>query len=144
MMFYILLFGAPILFSLFSIYLWKNRDGVLIIPVFLVFIIVELYPFAYWEAYADRLSIIHNQEKIILLANKEIDELNYLISNFNYPESKEIMNGDKPSSSIVDKLSEWHSVSFEAQSKIIEAKMDIESCRYGPMSGVISFVGDYK
>jgi len=106
--------------------------GVLSIPVFVT-----------WSGHSDDLGTIIAQQEVVTVYEKQRDDLNKTMEGFNYPAGS-LMNADSPVRSIVEQLASVEKLLADARAEKAEAIKSIEQRRKGPMSGVISFVGDYK
>jgi hypothetical protein len=96
-----------------------------------------------WFQHAEDLSTIEYQSLNIDIYEGHVASLNKQLNSFKYPNAS-LLNADTPVASVVKSLT-------EAQSKLAKAKIEradviqkVEARRLGPVSGVISFVGDYK
>jgi hypothetical protein len=98
---------------------------------------------ATWSSHADDLGTIAAQQEVIVVYERQRDDLNKTMAGFNYP-SGALMNADSPVRSIVEQLASVEGLLAEARSDGAKAIKSIEQRRHGPFSGVITIVGDYK
>ena len=130
-----------IFLSLFCLFI---EDGVCISgPSLSVSLILGCFVFGSWFAHAKDLSTIEEGHRAITLYQKKIDSLTTRLEDFDYPQGS-LLNADNPIASIVQSLSQAEDGLLKAKLRVASSIEDIESRRLGPMSGVISFVGDYK
>jgi hypothetical protein len=144
MLFYILLFlwvlpSILILLSLFKgDYLNEEMFYFTLFASLLTF-----FPFTTWSYHAEDLSIIAYQDLVINDYEERIASLNSRLQTFDYPKGA-LLNSDTPVASIVKSISEAENGLLDAKTERSKAILSVERTRNGPMSGVISFVGDYK
>lgn len=96
-----------------------------------------------WAEHAEDLGTISAQQEIIVVYEKQRDDLSKTMAGFNYP-SGALMNADSPVRSIVEQLASVEGLLAQARQEKAEAIKSIEQRRYGPLSGVITVMGDYK
>ena len=147
MLFYILLFlwvlpTISLVITLFD----KNRSyGAVDVRVLLLITALILSSISVWEwAYhAKNLSTIAYQDIVIKDYEERIASLNSRLQTFDYPKGA-FLNADTPVASIVKSISEAEHALLDAKTARSQAILSVEMTRKGPMSGVISFVGDYS
>ena len=96
-----------------------------------------------WAYHAQNLSTIAYQDLVIKNYEERIASLNSRLQAFDYPKSA-LLNADTPVASIVKSISDAENELLNAKTARSQAILSVEKTRNGPMSGVISFVGDYK
>lgn len=147
MFFYILMYVA-VIFCLFPfIVAALSRD----IEWFVLSLVAAIIPATImsvavldvWSSHARDLSIIDNQNLVVANYELRIESLNNKLSKFNY-QSPSLLNADTPVASIVATISEAETELMRAKTERANAIKNVEARRLGPLSGVISFAGDYK
>ncbi len=96
-----------------------------------------------WWAQAEDLSRIFAQDEVIKVQVERIESLTTRLNKFNYPRSA-LLNADTPVAAIVTAINDAEKRLAYAKTEKAEAIRSIEQRRYGPFSGAIHFVGDYK
>lgn len=96
-----------------------------------------------WGFHASDLSRIFAQDEVIKVQVEQIESLTTRLDKFNYPRSA-LLNADTPVAAIVTAINDAEKRLAYAKTEKAEAIRSIEQRRYGPFSGVIQFVGDYK
>jgi hypothetical protein len=146
MLFYILLFLGVLPAILSLLYLFKS-DGFHDFDVWCYHTffasLLTVFPLFTWYGHAQELSIIAYQDLVINDYEERIVSLNSRLQTFDYPKSA-LLNSDTPVASIVKSISEAENGLLDAKTERSKAILSVEKTRNGPMSGVISFVGDYK
>lgn len=99
-----------------------------------------------WTSHAKDLGTIYAQHEVISVYQERVNRLTERLDGFDYPrqDAALLLNADSPVRSIVESLTEAEAQLAEAESYRAEAIRSIERRRRGPMSGVISLVGDYQ
>jgi hypothetical protein len=144
MLFYILLFlwVLPAILILLSLFKGDGFDEAMFYFTFFASLLT-LFPIVTWLYHAEELSIIAYQDLVINDYEERIVSLNSRLQTFDYPKGA-LLNGDTPVASIVKSISEAENGLLDAKTERSKAILSVERTRNGPMSGVISFVGDYK
>ncbi len=96
-----------------------------------------------WSCHADDIGTIIAQQEVIMVYEKQRDDLNKTMSSFKYPAGS-LLNADSPVRSIVEQLANVEKLLADARAEKAEAIKSIEQRRVGPVSGVIGFAGDYR
>lgn len=148
MLFYILLFLWVLPTISLIITLFDEHRGYDAVDnrVFLIALTsIFTFPFSLWEwsYHAKNLSTIAYQDVVIKDYEERIASLDSRLQAFDYPKSA-LLNADTPVASIVKSISDAESGLLDAKTARSQAILSVETTRNGPMSGVISFVGDYK
>jgi hypothetical protein len=148
MLFYILIAVALILFLavVASFVLYKGIGGEVIaagcgiISGFALLTVINV-----WEDHANDIAKVVAQQHRIAVFEERIESLNKRLTEFNYPAKSEIsLDADSPWASMVNSLTEAETQLAQAKDERAVAIRSIEARKRGPMSGVVSFVGDYE
>lgn len=99
--------------------------------------------FVSWGDHARDLGTIYAQQEVIAVYQDRVDRLNASLKAFDYPKGS-LLNADTPVASIVASLTEAESQLAKAEHDRAAAIRSVEQRRRGPMSGVVTLVGDYK
>lgn len=156
MLFYILLFMPIIAFVILSVFVglasncshWKQKveDGVNagLMSAFIGLAGSLIAAFC-WSEHSDDVSKVVAQQHRIAVFEERIESLNKRLTEFNYPAKSEIsLDADSPWASMVNSLTEAETQLAQAKDERAVAIRSIEARKRGPMSGVVSFVGDYE
>ena len=146
MLFYILLFlwALPAILGLLSLFIGDDVTNFEAGCSFTLFAsLLTFFPFTTWSYHAEDLSIIAYQDLVINDYEERIASLNSRLQAFDYPKGA-LLNSDTPVASIVKSISEAENGLLDAKTERSKAILSVERTKNGPMSGVISFVGDYK
>lgn len=97
-----------------------------------------------WSEHAEDISRVVAQEHRIEVQSERIESLSQRLEQFDYPDKPRIsLDADTPWASIVESLTDAEDQLAEAKDERAVAIRSIEARKRGPMSGVVSFVGDY-
>lgn len=100
--------------------------------------------FITWSEHASDISKVVAQEHRIKVQADRIESLSRRLEQFDYPDKPRIsLDADTPWASIVESLTDAENQLAEAKDERAIAIRSIEARKRGPMSGVVSFVGDY-
>lgn len=100
---------------------------------------------ATWHGHASDISKVVAQEHRIEVQQERIESLTKRLDQFDYPEKPGIsLDADTPWASIVESLTDAENELAKAKDERAIAIRSIEARKRGPMSGVVSFVGDYE
>lgn len=100
--------------------------------------------FSTWNSHASDISKVIAQEHRIEVQQERIDSLSERLNTFDYPEKPMVsLDADTPWASIVQSLTDAENKLAEAKDERAIAIRSIEARKRGPMSGVVTFVGDY-
>ena len=96
-----------------------------------------------WGYYANDYANVVAQEQIIAEYQQQRDELQATLSGWDFPIKTGIaLDHDTPVASLTQELSRLESELTEARAERAKAIRSIESWKRGPMSGVVTMVGD--
>lgn len=156
MLFYILMFIAAVAVPATSLIAWwaDSKGGVpmpglslgmgAILGCFISFI-TSMFVLGTWFEHASDVSKVVAQEHRIEVQQERIESLTQRLDQFDYPEKPGIsLDSDTPWASIVESLTDAENQLAKAKDERAIAIRSIEARKRGPMSGVVSFVGDYK
>lgn len=142
MIFSILLYGTVALAVLFlALSLLTFSEGALV-GLSLCALPASLVCLA-WSDHASDIGTIKAQHLLIEVYEQRVNDLSDRLGGFSYQDAA-LANMDTPVASAVASLSEAESQLASARALKAKAEISIEKRRYGPMSHVIGFVGDYK
>lgn len=97
-----------------------------------------------WTSHASDISKVVAQEHRIEVQQERIDSLSERLNTFDYPEKPMVsLDADTPWASIVESLTDAENQLARAKDERAIAIRSIEARKRGPMSGVVTFVGDY-
>lgn len=97
-----------------------------------------------WGNHASDISKVIAQEHRIEVQQERIESLSERLNTFDYPEKPMVsLDADTPWASIVESLTDAENKLAEAKDERAIAIRSIEARKRGPMSGVVTFVGDY-
>ena len=143
MLFWILIILACFLCGLAIFGAYQSNDIETASMVFLLGFLLSIPPAIIIAVHANQISKIQNQQILIQVYEQEIEALNIRLNEANYQQGA-LLNADSPVSSLIMTLSEWQAKSARAKAERAQAIISVEARRLGVMSGVITFVGDYK
>lgn len=149
MLFYILLF-APVVAIVGGLVLsLLIRDVGPFLCSFAVAFLIGLFTTSQalytWGEHVSDISKVVAQDARIEVYTNRIEALNQRLAQFPYPEKSDIsLDADTPWGSMVKSLTEAESeLAFVLDERAVAIR-SIEARKRGPMSGVVSFVGDYQ
>ena len=98
-----------------------------------------------WSDHAEDVAKVVAQHHRIDVYQARIDSLSQRLSEANYPDKPIVsLDSDTPWATMMIQLSEAESELAGAKDERARAIRSIEARKRGPMSGVVSFVGDYE
>ena len=95
---------------------------------------------AIWGNYANNISIILEQNRVVAVYEQQRDELRKTMEQFNYPKGSAALNMDSPIAAIIVQLGNTESSLAKARAHRAEAYKAITATKLGPMSGVTNWV----
>lgn len=95
-----------------------------------------------WTGHANDISIIRAQEPVIQVQRDRIERLSGRLDAFQYPDGSALLNADSPVAAIVKSLSDAEDALAKAESERALALRSIEARKAGPMSGVVTIIGE--
>ena len=127
----------------------KYPDLVFTVPMAGIFsliptMLIAAAVFSTGAVHASDISKVVAQEHRIEVQQERIDSLSERLNTFDYPEKPMVsLDADTPWASIVQSLTDAENNLAEAKDEGAIAIRSIEARKRGPMSGVVTFVGDY-
>jgi hypothetical protein len=98
-----------------------------------------------WSGHASDISRVVAQEHRIEVYQERIESIDARLSNAEFPRKPGIsVDADSPWASMIEALAQAESELAKAKDERAIAIRSIEARKRGPMSGVVSFVGDYE
>jgi hypothetical protein len=98
---------------------------------------------SYWSDYSQTYAAVVAQSEVIAVYEERVTSLKATLNEINYPSKPEIsLDADTPWASLVTSLTQAEKDLAEAKKVRAEALRDIEAWKRGPMSGVVTFVGE--
>jgi predicted ABC-type exoprotein transport system permease subunit len=96
-----------------------------------------------WSDYSQTYAAVVAQSEVIAVYEERVTSLKATLNEINYPNKSEIsLDADTPWASLVASLTQAEKDLAEAKKVRAEALRDIEAWKRGPMSGVVTFVGE--
>jgi multisubunit Na+/H+ antiporter MnhF subunit len=96
-----------------------------------------------WHNYSQTYAAVVAQSGVIAVYEERVTSLKATLNEINYPSKSEIsLDADTPWASLVASLTQAEQDLAEAKKVRAEALRDIEAWKRGPMSGVVTFVGE--
>lgn len=96
-----------------------------------------------WSDYSQTYAAVVAQSEVIGVYEERVTSLKATLNEINYPSKSEIsLDSDTPWASLVVSLTQAEEDLAEAKKVRAEALRDIEAWNRGPMSGVVTFVGE--
>lgn len=151
MLFWILLLASVLFLSVPVIFYRTLEDihdkvfcsfmaGLICVPVALFFFSI---PYSGWVEYVVAYSKVVSQSEVISVYEERISSLKTTLSEISYPQKSDIsLDADTPWASLIASLTEAERELALAKKVRAEALRDIEAWKRGPMSGVVTFVGE--
>lgn len=102
---------------------------------------LSLILFSIWAIHAYDVAAVRAQGPLIQVELNRIERLTNRLNSFDYPEGA-LMNADSPVSSIVESLSDAENSLASAERVRARSLRSIEERKIGPMSGIVTLVGD--
>jgi hypothetical protein len=145
MLFWILMFLAVLFVGVPPIFLGWDLDD-LVAGVLLGTLLASV-PAAVvgcsWHNYSQTYAAVVAQSEVIAVYEERVTSLKATLNEINYPSKSEIsLDADTPWASLVTSLTQAEKDLAEAKKVRAEALRDIEAWKRGPMSGVVTFVGE--
>lgn len=98
---------------------------------------------SYWSDYSQTYAAVVAQSEVIAVYEERVSSLKDTLSEINYPQKSGVsLDADTPWASLIASLTEAERELALAKEVRAEALRDIEAWKRGPMSGVVSFVGE--
>jgi hypothetical protein len=145
MFFWILMFLAVLLVGVPPIFLGRGlEDRVAGVLLGTLLAIIPTTPVVFsWSYYSQTYAAVVAQSEVIAVYEERVTSLKATLNEINYPSKSEIsLDADTPWASLVASLTQAEKDLAEAKKVRAEALRDIEAWKRGPMSGVVTFVGE--
>jgi hypothetical protein len=105
----------------------------------------SILSFCAWHSHASDISRVVAQEHRIEVYQERIESIDARLSNAEFPRKPGIsVDADSPWASMIEALAQAETELAKAKDERAIAIRSIEARKRGPMSGVVSFVGDYE